>query len=108
MDQQRQALRKEAEEEERKIREEESKLQEAKEQATQAKRMRVSQPEPEKTHPDRRQIVIRTPSGKRFSRTFTGDDEVEFVYDWIDVTCTDEPFAKDSYRLVSRLPGAPN
>merc|ERR1711988_1764471 len=76
--------------------------------AFEAKRSRVDQPEPEKSHPDRCQIVIRTPSGKRLTRTFLGSNEVSLVYDWIDVSCAQDDFVKEAYGLVARLPGMPN
>jgi len=75
--------------------------------AFEAKRSRVDQPEPDKAHPDRCQIVIRTPSGKRLNRTFLGSDEVSFIYDWIDVACVEEDFVKESYKIVARCPGQP-
>merc|ERR1712048_219833 len=75
--------------------------------AFEAKRSRVDQAEPDKNHPDRCQIVVRTPSDKRLSRTFLGSDEVSLIYDWIDVTCASEDFVKASYQLVERLPGKP-
>lgn len=115
MDQLRETERIDAEEAQQKLQEEQLKLQEAEARASEetqqemeAKRQRLSQPEPDKAHSDRCQIVIRTPSGKRLSRTFLGSDEVSFLYDWVDVACPDEEFSKQSYRLVSRLPGRPS
>lgn len=115
MDQHKEVQRKEDEEAKRK-QAEELKCQQAEETqanreaeiAFEAKRARVDQPEPDKAHPDRCQIVIRTPSGKRLNRIFLGSDEVSFVYDWIDVACAMEDFAKEGYQLVARLPGKPN
>merc|ERR1712034_308467 len=78
------------------------------EQALEVKRLRVSQAEADNSHPERCQIVIRTPSGKRLSRTFLGSDDMSFAFDWIDVVCIDEPFTKDKYQLVSRLPDRPS
>lgn len=115
MDQHQEMQRKEAEEVERKQAEELKRKQAEEAQANreaeiafEAKRSRVEQPEPDKAHPDRCQIVIRTPSGKRLTRSFLGSDEVHFVYDWIDVACVEEDFVKQSYQLVARLPGKPN
>jgi len=115
MDQGKEAQRKETEEVERQQAEElkrkqaeEAEVSREAEVAFEAKRARVDQPEPDKTHPDRCQIVIRTPSGKRLNRTFLGGDEVCFIYDWIDVACAQEDFVKGSYQLVARLPGKPN
>jgi len=126
IDQQKEAQRKEVEEVEKaskkeaeevdRLQAEELKCNQAKEAeanreveiAFEAKRARVDKPEPDKAHPNRRQIVIRTPSGKRLNRTFLGNDEVSLIYDWIDVTCAAEDFVKESYQLVARLPGKPN
>merc|ERR1719247_808473 len=115
MDQHRQAQIKEAEAMEEQQKELDRQQQEEKARLVceaalemESKRLRVSQPEPDKTHPDRCQIVIRTPSGKRLSRTFLGSDEVSFIYDWIDVACAEEDFVKESYQVVARLPGKPN
>lgn len=115
IDQQKEVQRKELEEVERQ-QAEELRCKEAKEAeanrdaeiAFEAKRARVDKPEPDAGHPNRRQIVIRTPSGKRLNRTFVGSDEVSFIYDWIDVACAGEDFVKESYQLVARLPGKPN
>jgi len=115
MDQHQELQRKEAEEEKRR-QEEEAKLKLAEEaEAARAadaileeKRSRVNQAEPDKAHPDRCQIVIRTPSGKRLTRTFLGSDEISFIYDWVDVSCAEEDFVKENYKLVARLPGKPN
>lgn len=114
MDQHREVQRKEAEEVERKQSDELKRKQAEDAQANreaevafEAKRSRVDQPEPDKAHPDRCQIVIRTPSGKRLNRTFLGSDEVSFIYDWIDVACVEEDFVKESYKIVARLPGKP-
>lgn len=101
------AERKQAEERKRKQAEEAEANREA-EIAFETKKSRVEQPEPDNTHPDRCQIVIRTPSGKRLSRTFLGSDDVSFIYDWIDVACAEESFVKEKYQLVARLPGKPN
>jgi len=76
--------------------------------ALEAKRLRVSQPEPDKANPDRCQVVIRTPSGKRLTRTFLFSDGLCYLYDWIDVSCSEEEFVKESYQIVSRVPGSPN
>jgi len=115
MDQHRQIQIKQAEEIERQSADElkrkqaeEAQVNHEAEVAFEAKRARVDQPEPDKAHPDRCQIVIRTPSGKRISRTFLGSDEVSFIYDWIDVACAEEDFVKESYKVVARLPGKPN
>jgi hypothetical protein len=115
MDQHKEAQRKEAEEVERQQAEElkrkkaeELELNREAEAVFEAKRARVDQPEPDKSHPDRCQIVIRTPSGKRLNRTFLGSDVVCFIFDWIDVACAEEDFVKGSYQLVARLPGKPN
>lgn len=115
MDQHRELHRKEAQEAERRQVEELERKRAEEAQATrqaeiafEAKRSRVDQPEPDKAHPDRTQIVIRTPSGKRLSRAFLATDEVAFIYDWIDVSCTGDDFVKETYRLVARLPGKPN
>lgn len=115
MDQHKEIQRKEAEVAERKQAEELKRKQAEEAQANreaeiafEAKRSRVDQPEPDKAHPDRCQIVIRTPSGKRLTRMFLGSDEVSFIYDWIDVACVEEEFVKQSYQLVARLPGKPN
>jgi len=114
MDQHREAERKQAEEIQRQQSDELKRKQaedaEASREAEiafEAKRSRVDQPEPDKAHPDRIQIVIRTPSGKRINRTFLGSDEVSFIYDWIDVACVEEDFVKESYKIVARLPGKP-
>jgi len=115
MDQQREEERKKAELEERKQVQEVMQQQEEEAQAIreaqmafELKRARVEQPEPDKSHPDRCEIVIRNPTGKRLKRTFLGSDSVSFVYDWIDVACAEESFIKGSYQLVARLPGKPN
>lgn len=115
MDQHRQIQRKEEEEVDRKQAEELKRKQAEEAEANreagvalEAKRARVDQPEPDKAHPDRCQIVIRTPSGKRLNRTFLGSDEVSFIFDWIDIACAEEEFVNDSYQVVARLPGKPN
>jgi len=115
MDQHRQIQRKEAEEAEREQADDLKRKQAEEAQANreaqaefESKRSRVDQPEPDKAHPDRCQIVIRTPSGKRLNRTFLGSDMVSFIYDWIDVACAEEDFVKGSYNIVARLPGKPN
>merc|ERR1712046_444695 len=73
-----------------------------------AKKSRIDQPEPDKSHPDRCQIRIRTPSGKQLNRTFLGSDEISLIYDWIDVACAKDDFVKERYQLVtSSLPGKP-
>jgi hypothetical protein len=114
IDQQREQLRKEAEEEERQKKQREAEEEEAKAKAAheehlklEAKRARVSQPEANREHPDRCQIVVRTPSGQRLSRTFLGSDNASLLYDWVDVVCNEEAFTKSRYMLVSRLPGQP-
>lgn len=107
IDQQRETLRKEAEEEERRLQETQSQLAHDEHVKLEAKRARVSHPEPDRAHPDRCQIVIRTPSGKRLSRAFLGSDDASLLYDWIDVACDGEAFTKSAYLLVSRLPGQP-
>lgn len=99
---------KEAEEAQRKLQAETAQATHEAELVFDAKRLRVSQPEPDKAHPDRCQIVIRTPSGKRLTRTFLGSDEVTFMYDWIDIVCAEDDFVKEHYQVVSRLPGRPN
>jgi hypothetical protein len=115
MDQQQEIQRKEAEQEKQKQEEEMQRKQaedaeaaRAADAALEVKRSRVNEAEPDKAHPDRCQIVIRTPSGKRLTRTFLGTDDISFIYDWIDVTCAEDDFVKESYKLVARLPGKPN
>lgn len=108
IDQQKAALQREEAEQERQFQEAKRQAIEMAEAAFEAKRLRVSQPEADKGHPERCQIVIRTPNGKRLNRTFLGSDEVAFVYDWIDVCCADEPFTRSSYQLTSRVPGRPS
>jgi len=108
IDQQKEELQREEAEQERQIQEVKRQAAVEVEAAFEAKRLRVSQPEADKGHPERCQVVIRTPSGKRLNRTFLGSDEVAFVYEWIDVCCADEPFTQSSYRLVSRVPGRPS
>lgn len=104
-------LRQQQEETKKKLAEEAQAQREAEREAElafEAKRSRVDQPEPDKAHPDRCQIVIRTPCGKRLCRTFLGSNEVSFIYDWVDVACSQEEFVKEPYTLVARLPGNPN
>lgn len=108
MDQQKAEIQKEEVEQERQFQEAKRQAIEMAEAAFEVKRQRVSQPEADKAHPERCQIVVRTPSGKRLNRTFLGTDEVAFVYDWIDVCCADEPFSESGYRLTSRVPGRPS
>merc|ERR1712046_315579 len=98
---------KEAEEEERRLQEAQSQLAHDEHVKLEAKRARVSHPEPDRADPDRCQIVIRTPSGKRLSRAFLGSDYASLLYDWIDVACDGEAFTKSGYLLVCRLPGQP-
>merc|ERR1712146_477942 len=113
MDQARESQRKEAEAEERQQAEELKRKQEEEaereaEIAFAAKKSRVDQPEPDKSHPDRCQIRIRTPSGKQLNRTFLGSDEISLIYDWIDVACAQDDFVKERYQLVtSGMPGKP-
>jgi hypothetical protein len=102
------AVKKKSEELERQKQAEKAQIEQEAAAVHEAKRLRVSQPEADKAHPDRLQIVIRTPSGKRLTRTFLGSDEVSFLYDWIDVTCSEENFVQDTYQVVSRMPGQPN
>lgn len=108
IDQQKATLQREEAEQERQFQEAKRQAIEMAEAAFEAKRLRVSQPEADKGHPERCQIVIRTPNGKRLNRTFLGSDEVAFVYDWIDVCCADEPFTQSGYQLTSRVPGRPS
>merc|ERR1712072_17382 len=108
IDQQLEIERREKEEAQRKLQEAKDRESREAELVFEAKCLRVSQPETDKAHPERCHIVIRSPSGKRISRTFLAHDEVSFVYDWIDVSCADESFSHSKYRLVSRLPGTPS
>merc|ERR1711937_966237 len=97
IDQHKEVERKEAEEANKQIQAEEKRAAEEAEATFEAKRSRVEQPEPDKAHPDRCQIVIRTPSGQRLSRTFLGSDQISLIYDWIDVVCVKEEFVQAKY-----------
>jgi hypothetical protein len=108
IDQQKEDLRKEVEDQERQVQDAKRRTMEESEQVFEAKRQRVSQPEADKADPKRCQIVIRTPSGKRLMRTFLNSDGISFLYDWVDVSCKDEEFTQSNYKLVSRVPGKPS
>jgi len=113
MDQMREIERQSEEAANRELREAEERSAEEARQASaqrqedlEVKRRRIEErPEPERSDPERCQLLVRTPSGKRVSRVFRNSDGVSVVYDWVDVVCADEEFTRHNYRFVSQVPG---
>merc|ERR1711972_1270332 len=108
MDQQREAERKAQQEAERASQEAEQLAAAEFERVLDMKRSRVGQAEAEKSHPDCYEIVVRTPSGKRLTRTFLNTEAVSLLFDWIDVVAAEDDFTKKDYHLVARSPSMPN
>jgi hypothetical protein len=75
-------------------------------EALESKRARVEQhPQPAPTEPNCCQLRVCLPSGKRFTRFFRDSDVLSLVYDWVDVSGSEEAFTTIRYVLVEQTPG---
>jgi hypothetical protein len=112
IDQQREAAREaeaaakaKEEEAQRVLVEQAERAQAQRQEALEAKRKIIAQPELPRTDPDSCQVAVRIPSGRRLIRVFRSSDTVSMLYDWLDVSCDGEGFAKVDYMLISQVPG---
>merc|ERR1712187_249016 len=76
-------------------------------EALEVKRRRLEEhSEPDVKEPTCCQLRVRLPSGKCLPvRRFRGSDALSLVYDWVDVSCTDDAFTNVGYLLVQQTPG---